>query len=72
MEYSHMTCLARLRLVRLLREHPAASFDEDALWQCVLRGEEKTPNNQMDVVLSLWSNGFIETGVDEAPAPSGW
>jgi len=29
------------------------------LWKLVMNGESKTPNSQMDVVLSLWKHGLI-------------
>lgn len=29
------------------------------LWLLVMRGEWKTPNHQMEVVLALWNDGLI-------------
>jgi hypothetical protein len=49
-----------LAAVRLLEMDPALASDgPTALWRKVQKGEERTPNHQMDVVLSLWSDGLI-------------
>ncbi|WP_420042219.1 DUF6979 family protein [Anaeromyxobacter dehalogenans] len=51
--------------VQLLRREPdladASARDSGAtnLWLLVMRGKRKTPNHQMDVVLSLWNHGLI-------------
>jgi hypothetical protein len=50
-----------VRAVQLLRENPALSHDINLLWSSVLGGEEKVHNHQMDVVLSLWAEGLIES-----------
>lgn len=51
--------------VELLRREPgladASARDGGAmnLWLLVMRGEWKTPNHQMEVVLALWNDGLI-------------
>lgn len=37
------------------------SWSISSLWQAVAGDSEKAHNNQMDVVLALWKNGFIVT-----------
>ena len=45
--------------IKLLKKEPELAGSESDLWSRVLRGEEKTPNSQMDVVISLWQEKFI-------------
>jgi hypothetical protein len=48
--------------VRLLRKDPnLAGLGAGELWKRVMKGRPKKPNSQMEVVLSLWSNGHIAT-----------
>jgi hypothetical protein len=51
-----------LKGLALLKEKPVLSNDEKALWQHVMAEEDnvnKTPNHQMDVVISIWNAGLI-------------
>lgn len=50
-----------LKAVDLLRLNPKLINDENILWIKIIGDEEKVPNHQMDVVISLWNNGFVET-----------
>jgi len=45
------------RALDALRSNPA--LDERGLWQIVTDGADKVPNRQMDVVTTLFRNGFI-------------
>ena len=47
--------------VDLLRADPDLCHDADALWDRVIERSSKTPNSQMDVVLSLWLAGLINS-----------
>jgi hypothetical protein len=49
-----------LKAAQLLRENPALGHDMKQLWSAVLGGEEKVHNQQMDVVLALWSEGLLQ------------
>jgi hypothetical protein len=55
-----------LKAVELLGMNPSLAKDEDLLWSKVLQGENKTPNSQMDVVISLWTLGLINTAAQES------
>ena len=49
-----------IRAVELLSDNPSlAQAGPGRLWECVMNGEKKTHNSQMDVVLALWHNGFL-------------
>lgn len=52
-----------LEALKLLRLHPRLALDKPVLWEKVLEksGVRKAirHNNQLDVVLALWSEGFI-------------
>lgn len=51
-----------LEAVRLLRRKPELAKEPgaaNALWRLVLKGADKKPNSQMDVVLALWEAGQI-------------
>ena len=47
-----------LRAVELLRSDPRLADSRARLWERVVR-EEKRPNGQMDVVISLWESGLV-------------
>ncbi len=50
-----------LQAVRHLRKKPAlGDAGAAALWRLVLAGRAKVHNQQMDVVLALWSGGYIK------------
>lgn len=49
-----------LRAVMLLYEFPELAMDAERLWEKVMRGIPKTPNNQMDVVIELWNHKMIQ------------
>ena len=47
----------------LLRECPRLYIKANILWRCIMSNEENTEkahNNQMDVVMALWKNDYIE------------
>ena len=48
-----------LRALELLRQDPSLANDEKYLWERVIAGEKKAYNSQMDVVISLWSDGLL-------------
>lgn len=48
-----------LKALEILRASPTLAEDELALWKRVMAGEEKAPNSQMDVVISLWKAGLL-------------
>jgi len=48
-----------VRAVRLLKEGQYAPKDPFVLWSRVMAGDPKNYNQQMDVVLALWENGYI-------------
>lgn len=50
-----------IKALQILRKSPKSQFNEDTLWRHVMAGEEKVPNHQMDVVLTLWNEGYINT-----------
>ena len=50
-----------LNALEILRVSPSLADDESALWGRVMAGEEKVPNHQMDVVLSLWKAGLVNS-----------
>ncbi|MBM4306311.1 MAG: hypothetical protein FJ123_06185 [Deltaproteobacteria bacterium] len=45
--------------VKLLKQEPTLADDQEMLWSKVVKGEKKKPNNQMDVVISLWKKDLI-------------
>jgi hypothetical protein len=45
--------------IKLLKKEPELARSESVLWSRVLCGENKAPNAQMDVVISLWREDFI-------------
>ena len=45
--------------VNLLREKPDLCNNPREMWDCIMHGTQKMPNNQMDVVAALWKNGDI-------------
>ena len=46
--------------VSALGKNPDLASNWKALWRLASRSENKTHNGQMDVVISLWTNGLIE------------
>jgi hypothetical protein len=48
-----------IRALTALRRDSALSKDETRLWQIATKGAQKAPNSQMDVVATLFRNGFI-------------
>jgi hypothetical protein len=48
-----------IRAVTLLRRRPELSDDLAALWRLASGDDEKTPNNQMEVVVALFRAGLI-------------
>jgi len=48
------------RAVEILRESPELAKDLRSLWQCVMAGERKVHNSQMDVVVALWEAHLIK------------
>ncbi|WP_440951695.1 DUF6979 family protein [Methanococcoides sp. FTZ1] len=48
-----------LKAVKVLKENPNLTKDAKALWREVV-DEPKAHNGQMDVVIALWNNGYID------------
>ena len=55
---SHNKCYA-VKAVKLLQLQDLESIKSKRLWELVMAGVVKSHNAQMDVVLSLWTNGLI-------------
>ncbi len=49
-----------IQAVKLLKENPGLTADLKTLWTIVQAGDEKTHNSQMNVVVSLWEEGYIK------------
>ena len=52
-----------IRALKLLQDKPRLCDAPSLLWRLVMESEadpDKSHNNQMDVVISLWKNGDIE------------
>lgn len=47
-----------LEAVAILKNSPEKTYNESSLWRAVTEGKKKY-NQQMDVVLSLWNQGYI-------------
>jgi hypothetical protein len=56
---SRLNKLYAVRAAKVLRGRPSLADNEDALWRVATRGDWKTPNNQMEVVIALWKQRFI-------------
>ena len=50
-----------LQAVELLRSYPELSRCPGKMWTCIMRGQKKEPNQQMDIVSALWNKGYIVT-----------
>jgi hypothetical protein len=50
-----------LKALAILSTSPSLADDELSLWKRVTAGEEKVPNHQMDVVVSLWKAGLVNS-----------
>ena len=48
-----------LRALELLRANPSLANDQASLWERVTSGAPIKANYQMEVVASLWNNGFL-------------
>lgn len=48
-----------LKALEILHTSPNLANDELALWKRVMAGEDKAPNSQMDVIVSLWRAGLV-------------
>lgn len=48
-----------IKALELLIGDPSLSKDSKTLWNRIQGGIEKSHNSQMDVVLALWTGGFI-------------
>ncbi len=49
-----------LEAVQLLCSDRSLASDKNRLWKKALKGEDKTENGQMDVVITLWRNRLIK------------
>jgi len=49
-----------VRAANVLRERPELLGDESALWRHAVRGEEKAPNGQMEIVIALRRANLLE------------
>lgn len=56
---SRLNKLYTLQAVKILRAHPNLASDELTLWNRVMNGRKKTPNNQMEVVVALWRRRLL-------------
>lgn len=52
-----------LKALEILHVSPSLADDESALWGGVMAGEGKVPNHQMDVVVSLWKAGLVNSKI---------
>ena len=59
---SHKNKRYAVDAVAVLRQHSELARDPQALWREVLAGEAKVHNEQMNVVVALWSSGLIRMG----------
>ena len=50
-----------LNALALLKTDPSLINDEKLLWQKVINNKEKKYNQQMDVVIALWTGNFIKS-----------
>lgn len=50
-----------IKAVNLLKQRGVRVSSPNELWDSVMNGQIKASNSQMDVVLSLWNNGLINT-----------
>jgi hypothetical protein len=50
-----------LKALDILRQSPSLADDELELWKRVMAGESKVHNSQMDVIVSLWKAGFLNS-----------
>jgi len=50
-----------LKALEILRHSPSLADDEIELWKRVMAGQSKVHNSQMDVVVSLWKAGFLNS-----------
>lgn len=57
--------LYAVRAVRALRKNPELAYNEELLWEQVSRGKSISHNEQLDVVISLWNEGLIETNQNQ-------
>ena len=48
-----------IKALELLIDNPSLSSEPKILWNTILGGIKKSYNSQMDVVLALWTRGFI-------------
>ena len=48
-----------LKALQILKEKPSLVTDEIALWNEVISGKNKSYNQQMDVVISLWKHEYL-------------
>jgi hypothetical protein len=52
-----------LMALKILCVSPGLADDESQLWERVMAGEVKAPNHQMDVVVSLWKAGLVNSKI---------
>ena len=45
---------------RTLEKNPRLASNKSALWREITQGEDKTHNQQMDVVVELWKKDLLE------------
>lgn len=48
-----------VQAVVLLRQDKSLADSPSRLWQNIMAGEQKKPNQQMEVVTALWNRGFV-------------
>ncbi len=50
-----------IKALSFIADNPELLSDKDKLWSKVLDGEKKQQNSQMDIIITLWNNGIINT-----------
>lgn len=49
-----------IKAVTILKSVPSKEYTEQSLWEKVIGNVFKKPNQQMDVVITLWKNKYIK------------
>ena len=50
-----------IKAIQILKNNPKQSFNANTLWGKVFGNMKKSPNGQMDVVLTLWNEKLISS-----------
>lgn len=49
-----------IKAIQILKITPELASNKEALWTRVISGENKSHNQQMDVIVSLWNSKLLE------------